>query len=67
MDDWPPEFDSELFAGRRFTELIPMRNEIGKHVQVFNLNYMNVRVYDPMFGRFLSPDPVVQFPGVVAQ
>jgi len=29
----------------------------------FRLIHMNGRIYDPMVGRFLSPDIVVQFPG----
>ena len=34
----------------------------GKHLDIFTLVNMNGRIYDPSIGRFLSPDPVLQFP-----
>ena len=51
-DDWSYTLDQndlELFAGRGFTahESLPW----------FNLVNMNGRLYDPLVGRFLSPDP----------
>jgi len=33
-----------------------------EHYDPFNLIDMNGRVYDPVIGRFLSPDPVIQAP-----
>ena len=55
-DTWKYTLDSEpdLFAGRGFTshEFLPC----------FNLYNMNGRLYDPLVGRFLSPDNYVQFP-----
>ncbi len=43
------------FADRGFTG--------HEHLVEFGLIDMNGRVYDPMLGRFLSPDPYVQLPG----
>jgi RHS repeat-associated protein len=34
-----------------------------EHLDAFGLIDMNGRVYDPILGRFLSPDPYVQMPG----
>ena len=33
-----------------------------EHLAVFGLVNMNARLYDPILGRFLSPDPYVQLP-----
>ena len=33
-----------------------------EHLDDFALVHMNARVYDPKLGRFLSPDPFIQFP-----
>lgn len=33
-----------------------------EHLPYFGLINMNARLYDPVIGRFLSPDPVLQFP-----
>ncbi len=33
-----------------------------EHLDAVNLIHMNGRVYDPLIGRFLSPDDYVQFP-----
>jgi RHS repeat-associated protein len=33
-----------------------------EHLDEFGLINMNARLYDPVLGRFLSPDPIVQFP-----
>jgi RHS repeat-associated protein len=33
-----------------------------EHLDVFNLINMNGRMYDPLLGRFLSPDPLVSDP-----
>ncbi|MDE7444023.1 MAG: hypothetical protein K2M65_07685, partial [Muribaculaceae bacterium] len=48
-DDMP-----ELFLGRGYTG--------HEHLSQFGLINMNARLYDPMLGRFLSPDPYVQMP-----
>lgn len=45
--------------------LIPRigRGFIGhEHLHHFGLINMNARLYDPVIGRFLSPDPILQFP-----
>ncbi len=46
--------DPELFLGRGFTG--------HEHLRDFCLINMNARLYDPVLGRFLSPDPYVQAP-----
>jgi len=55
-DSWSYTLSSEpaLFADRGFTahEFLPD----------FNLYNMNGRMYDPVVGRFLSPDPYIQAP-----
>ncbi|MGV8091902.1 MAG: RHS repeat domain-containing protein [Mangrovibacterium sp.] len=55
-DTWSYTLDSEpaLFADRGFTG--------HEHLSWFNLINMNGRLYDPLVGRFLSPDKYVQFP-----
>ncbi|MFH0756993.1 MAG: RHS repeat-associated core domain-containing protein [Bacteroidota bacterium] len=51
-DNWDQPFTGSLFAGRGYTG--------HEHLTDFNLINMNGRVYDPVLGRFLSPDPYVQ-------
>lgn len=46
--------ESELFLGRGFTG--------HEHLTWLGLINMNARLYDPLLGRFLSPDPYVQAP-----
>lgn len=46
--------EPELFLGRGFTG--------HEHLSWFGLVNMNARLYDPLLGRFLSPDPYVQAP-----
>ncbi len=56
-DDWSYTLDANdkaLFAGRGFTS--------HEHLTWFNLINMNGRLYDPLVGRFLSPDNYVQMP-----
>jgi RHS repeat-associated protein len=55
-DNWTYNLSGEpdLFAGRGFTA--------HEHLEDFNLVNMNGRMYDPVVGRFLSPDPIVQAP-----
>jgi RHS repeat-associated protein len=48
------------------TNLIPKFTKLGftghEHIDEFNLIHMNGRVYDPVIGRFISADPVIQSP-----
>jgi len=53
--DWTDTLSEPLFAGRGFTG--------HEHLAEFELIDMNGRIYDPMLGRFFSPDPYVQLPG----
>jgi len=52
--DWRNASTLPLFAGRGFTG--------HEHLEAFALINMNGRMYDPVLGRFLSPDPYVQMP-----
>ena len=52
---YTPGNEPELFLGRGFTG--------HEHLTWFGLINMNARLYDPVVGRFLSPDPFVQDPG----
>ena len=51
---YTPGSEPELFLGRGFTG--------HEHLTWFGLINMNARLYDPLLGRFLSPDPYVQAP-----
>ncbi len=51
---YAPGLEPELFLGRGFTG--------HEHLRDFCLINMNARLYDPVLGRFLSPDPYVQAP-----
>ncbi len=53
--DWKSDYSGSLMADRGFTghEHLPA---------AFGLIDMNGRMYDPVVGRFLSPDPYVQAP-----
>ncbi len=53
---------THLFS-RGYTGHSLSRILIGKHLDKFGLINMNGRLYDPLLGRFLSPDPLVQAPG----
>lgn len=46
--------EPELMLGRGYTG--------HEHITWFGLINMNARLYDPVLGRFLSPDPFVQMP-----
>ena len=46
--------EPELMLGRGYTG--------HEHLSMFGLINMNARLYDPLLGRFLSPDPYVQMP-----
>ena len=49
-----------------YTDLPEMKFDRGftgyEHLDMFGLINMNARLYDPVLGRFLSPDPIVQVP-----
>jgi RHS repeat-associated protein len=51
---WIDASATALFADRGFTG--------HEHLEAFSLINMNGRMYDPVLGRFLSPDPFVQMP-----
>lgn len=51
---YAPESVPDLLLGRGYTG--------HEHLAVFGLVNMNARLYDPILGRFLSPDPYVQLP-----
>lgn len=53
----------QLYAVGNQPELLLGRGYTGhEHLPWFGLINMNARLYDPMLGRFLSPDPYVQAP-----
>lgn len=51
---YAPGTEPSLFLGRGYTG--------HEHLTWFGLVNMNARLYDPLLGRFLSPDPFVQAP-----
>ena len=51
---YTPGTEPTLFLGRGYTG--------HEHLTWFGLINMNARLYDPLLGRFLSPDPYVQAP-----
>ena len=51
---YAPGGEPELLLGRGYTG--------HEHLSFFGLVNMNARLYDPLLGRFLSPDPFVQLP-----
>ena len=51
---YTPGSEPALFLGRGYTG--------HEHLPWFGLVNMNARLYDPLLGRFLSPDPYVQAP-----
>jgi RHS repeat-associated protein len=51
------------FIDRGFTfHSLPREERNGEHLYPFTLINMNGRAYDPLVGRFLSPDPYIQAP-----
>ena len=54
LETYAPGEGPELLLGRGFTG--------HEHLTAYGLINMNARLYDPMTGRFLSPDPYVQAP-----
>jgi RHS repeat-associated protein len=55
-ENYSPGSEPVLFSGRGFTG--------HEHLPWFNLINMNGRVYDPLTGGFLSPDPFMQSPDI---
>lgn len=51
---YTPGTEPDLFLGRGFTG--------HEHLTWFGLINMNARLYDPLLGRFISPDPYIQAP-----
>ena len=51
---YAPGNEPTLFLGRGFTS--------HEHLTKLGIIYANARLYDPLLGRFLSPDPYVQDP-----
>lgn len=55
--------NQQLYAVDSEPALLLGRGYTGhEHLQMFGLINMNARLYDPVVGRFLSPDPYVQAP-----
>jgi RHS repeat-associated protein len=54
-------FESEVHQ-KQSVEPIPKTKEIGKHLDKFGLINANARMYEPLTGKFLAPDPYVQAP-----
>ena len=54
LEIYAPGTEPELMLGRGYTG--------HEHLTRFGLINMNARLYDPVLGRFLSPDPYVQMP-----
>ena len=52
LEIYTPGEEPELFLGRGYTG--------HEHLTGFGLINMNARLYDPVIGRFISPDPYVQ-------
>ena len=54
LEIYQPGYEPDLLLGRGFTG--------HEHLPWFGLINMNARLYDPLLGRFLQPDPYVQDP-----
>ena len=52
LKPYAPDEEPQLLIGRGYTG--------HEHLTAFGLINMNARLYDPVLGRFLSPDPYVQ-------
>lgn len=58
-------WNMEAINPNKLTQLFLGRGYCGhEHLIPFNLINMNARLYDPIVGRFLSPDPHIQEPGM---
>lgn len=59
---WRQLTDAELRA--EVDKLVSDRGFTGhEHLDEVELIHMNGRIYDPVIGRFLNPDPIIQQPG----
>ena len=54
LTNYTSSTEPDLFTGRGYT--------CHEHLRDFGLINMNARLYDPVLGRFVSPDPYVQTP-----
>ncbi|MDD2563985.1 MAG: hypothetical protein PHU27_07215 [Salinivirgaceae bacterium] len=54
-------FESEVHQ-KQNVEPIPITKGIGKYLDKFGLINANARMYEPLTGKFLAPDPYVQAP-----
>ncbi len=54
-------FESKVHQKQNI-EPIPKTKEIGKHLDKFGIINANARMYEPLTGKFLAPDPYVQAP-----
>lgn len=65
-DAWGRRRDPKTWIPYDFATEAQARNDRGftghEHIDIFELVNMDGRVYDPMTGRFLSPDPFIQAP-----
>ncbi len=63
FDAWGARRDANDWIGKGTIPVSTDRGFTGhEQLDSVNLTHMNGRVYDPVIGRFLSPDPVVQAP-----
>lgn len=66
FDAWGSRRDpdtQEIYTATEAPSLMTGRGFTGhEHLDGFGLIHMNARLYDPILGRFLSPDPYVQLP-----
>lgn len=60
-DTWFTKFDYPMLA---YDLTLPMQRGFTghEHYDIFGMVNMNGRIYDPVLGRFLSPDPYIQAP-----
>ena len=61
-EDTTPILDELMYYGK-LTRVTEHGFTGHKHVGPIGLIHMNGRVYDPILGRFLSADPIIQSPG----
>lgn len=63
FDAWGARRDASDWIGEGTIPVSTDRGFTGhEQLDAVNLTHMNGRVYDPVIGRFLSPDPVIQAP-----
>jgi RHS repeat-associated protein len=59
IGNWQQSYNFDLYTGN----LMERGSMDHEHLDDFGLINMNGRLYDPVLGRFLNADPVIQFPG----